>query len=59
MAKQTVYLMFCDHCGHPQHIPHYIIKAYFNIAGVEGVYCEHCQKLIDIPSYLRKIAKDL
>lgn len=59
MAKKTDYLMFCNHCGLPQHIPIYIIKAYFTLNGVEGVYFWNCTKQIDIPDFLRKIAKEL
>jgi hypothetical protein len=59
MEEKVNYLLFCPKCDLPQKIPHYVIQTYFSIDGLPGVYCEHCSELIDIPNYIRKIAKEL
>lgn len=56
--KKTDYLLFCDSCGIPQHVPNYILQTYIAI-GVSGVYCKNCDKRIVVPEYLRKIAGEL
>ncbi|MED1472382.1 hypothetical protein [Bacillus salipaludis] len=58
LKTSAVYLIFCDNCGIPQHIPQYILQNYIAI-GVDGVYCKNCEKRIHIPEFLRKIAAEL
>lgn len=55
--KETKYLLFCEHCGTPQHIPQYILHTY--IRNGVGTFCKNCEKQVIVPEYLKKIAGEL
>lgn len=64
MAKEykpskQVYLMFCEKCGSPKHIPINILETTILNPAVPGIYCEICDFNNLISDYLRKHTIDL
>jgi hypothetical protein len=58
-VRKMVYLLFCDDCGIPQHVPDYILEVYFPAKGVNNTYCQNCSNEMTIPEYLKKISPEL
>lgn len=57
--KKSEYLLFCETCGTPKHIPKYIIANYWTLGQFKAEYCRNCGSSTEIPKHLKTIAKEL